>query len=139
MKNKTKKIFSLYTYQKVILTHFITFSICVWILYPIMYKILNYPPGTVDTQFQIDYGGLTYTAQFLILYTFVAVILLLYQRYFLFKKIANWEKHNGINSKYTVEEIRNTLLTAPTKFYLLQIIIPFIAITIGLGMPIVQE
>ncbi len=139
MKNKTKKIFSLYTYQKVILTHFITFSICVWILYPIMYKILNYPPGTVDTQFQIDYGGLTYTAQFLILYTFVAVILLLYQRYFLFKKIANWEKHNGTNSKYTVEEIRNTLLTAPTKFYLLQIIIPFIAITIGLGMPIVKH
>jgi len=31
------------------------------------------------------------------------------------------------------------LLTAPTKFYLLQIIIPFIAITIGLGMPVVKH
>ncbi len=139
MQKKNEKKLHFYTYQKVILTHFITFSACVWILYPIMYKILNYPPGTVDTQFQIDYGGLTYTAQFLILYIFVTLLLLLFQRFFLFKKIANWEKCNGVNSKYTVEEVRNTLLTAPTKFYLLQIIIPFIAITIGLGMPIVKH
>ena len=139
MQKKTKKTFHLYTYQKVILSYFITFSICVWVLYPIMYKILNYPPGTVDTQFQIEYGGLTYTAQFILLYTFVVLLFLIYQRYFLFRKIATWEKCNGVNCKYTVEEIRNTLLTAPTKFYLLQIIIPFIAITIGLGMPIVKH
>ena len=139
MQKKTKKTFDLYTYQKVILSYFITFSICVWVLYPIMYKILNYPPGTVDTQFQIEYGGLTYTAQFILLYTFVVLLFLIYQRYFLFRKIATWEKCNGVNCKYTVEEIRNTLLTAPTKFYLLQIIIPFIAITIGLGMPIVKH
>lgn len=139
MQKKTKKTFHLYTYQKVIISYFITFSICVWVLYPIMYKILNYPPGTVDTQFQIEYGGLTYTAQFLLLYAFVVSLFLIYQRYFLFRKIATWEKCNGVNCKYTVEEIRNTLLTAPTKFYLLQIIIPFIAITIGLGMPIVKH
>ncbi len=139
MQKKNEKKSRLYTYQKVILTHFITLSMCALILYPIMYKILNYPPGTVDTQFQIDYGGLTYSSQFLILYVFVTGFLLLYQRFFLFKKIANWEKCDGVNSKYTVEEIRETLLTAPTKFYLLQIIIPFIAITIGLGMPIVKH
>lgn len=139
MQKKTKKTFHLYTYQKVILSYFITFSICVWGLYPIMYKILNYPPGTVDTQFQVEYGGLTYTAQFVLLYSFVVLLFIIYQRYFLFRKIATWEKCNGINCKYSVEEIRNTLLTAPTKFYLLQIIIPFIAITIGLGMPIVKH
>ena len=85
MQKKTKKTFHLYTYQKVILSYFITFSICVWVLYPIMYKILNYPPGTVDTQFQIEYGGLTYTAQFILLYTFVVLLFLIYQRYFLFR------------------------------------------------------
>ena len=139
MAKKIKKIFHLYTYQKVILSYFITFSACVWTLYPIMYKILNYPPGTVDTQFQIDYGGLTYSAQFLLLYVFVTALFILYQRYFLFKKIANWEKSDGSNSKYSIDEVRKTLLTAPTKFYLLQIIIPFIAITIGLGMPVVKH
>ena len=139
MQKKTKNGFHLYTYQKVILSYFITFSICVWVLYPIMHKILNYPPGTVDTQFQIDYGGLTYSAQFLLLYIFVTILFVLYQRFFLFRKIANWEKSCDSKSKYSTEEIRTTLLTAPTKFYLLQIIIPFITITIGLGIPIVKH
>ncbi len=139
MKKTRKKIFHLYTYQKVILSYFITLSICVWALYPFMYKILNYPPGTVDTQFQIEYGGLTYTSQFLLLYIFVISLFILFQRFVLFKKIASWEKCNGINCKYTIEEVRTVLLNAPTKFYLLQIIIPFIAITIGLGMPIVKH
>ena len=124
MQKKTKKVFHLYTYQKVILSYFISITICAWILYPIMHRILNYPPGTVDTQFQVEYGGLTYTAQFIILYVLITVLFLLYQRYFLFKKIANWERSGGINSKlYSVNEIRNTLLIAPKKFYLLQIII----------------
>ncbi len=139
MQKKTKKGFQLYAYQKVILSYLITFSICVWVLYPIMHKILNYPPGTVDTQFQVEYGGLTYSAQFLLLYIFVISLFVLYQRFFLFRKIANWERAGATNSKYSTEEIRTTLLTAPTKFYLLQIIIPFIAITIGLGMPIVKH
>lgn len=139
MQKKTKKGFHLYAYQKVILSYFITFSICVWVLYPIMHKILNYPPGTVDTQFQVDYGGLTYSMQFLLLYIFVTTLFVLYQRFCLFRKIANWERAGVTKSKYSTEEIRTTLLTAPTKFYLLQIIIPFIAITIGLGMPIVKH
>ncbi len=139
MQKNTKKILKLHTYQKVILTYIITFSICALVLYPTMHKILNYPPGTVDTQFQIDYGGLTYTQQFGILYVFITALFVLYQRFFLFKKIANWEKHGTTNSKYNIQEVRTTLLTAPTKFYLLQIIIPFIAITIGLGMPMVKH
>ena len=105
-----------------------------------MHRILNYPPGTVDTLFQVEYGKLTYTAQFVILYILITVLFVLYQRYFLFRKIANWEKSGGINSKlYSLKEIRNTLLVAPKKFYLLQIIIPFIAITISLGMPVVKH
>ena len=140
MQKKTKKVLHLYTYQKVILSYFISITICAWILYPIMHRILNYPPGTVDTQFQVEYGGLTYTAQFIILYVLIVALFLLYQRYFLFKKIANWERSGGINSKlYSIKEIRSTLLTAPKKFYLLQIIIPFIAITLGLGMPVVKH
>lgn len=135
-----KKKFHLYTYQKVILSYFITISICAWLLYPIMHRILNYPPGTVDTQFQVEYGGLTYTAQFVILYILIVVLFVLYQRYFLFKKIANWERSGGVNSKlYSIKEIRTNLLVAPKKFYLLQILIPFIAITIGLGMPVVKH
>lgn len=140
MQKKNKKIFHLYTYQKVILTYFISFSICAWLLYPVMYKILNYPPGTVDTAFQVEYGGLTYTQQFALLYVFIIFLFMLYQRYVLFRKIANWERSGGINSKlYSLKEIRHNLLTAPTKFYLLQILIPFIAITIGLGMPLVKH
>lgn len=139
MQKKTKKGFHLYTYQKVILSYVISFSICALVLYPTMHKILNYPPGTVDTQFQVDYGGLTYTQQFAILYIFITALFVIYQRYFLFKKIANWERFGPNNSKYKIQEIRTTLLTAPTKFYLLQIIIPFIAITIGLGMPVVKH
>ena len=44
----------LYAYQKVILSYVMTLSVCAWVLYPFMHKILNYPPGTVDTQFQIE-------------------------------------------------------------------------------------
>lgn len=140
MQKKTKNKFHLYTYQKVILSYFISITICAWILYPIMHRILNYPPGTVDTQFQVEYGGLTYTQQFFILYVSITLLFILYQRFFLFKKIANWERSGGVNSNlYSINEIRNILLTAPTKFYLLQIIIPFVAITFGLGMPLVKH
>ncbi len=135
MKEKKKK--GLYTYQKVILSYFMSFTICIWALYPFMYKILNYPPGTVDTQFQIEYGGLTYTKQFFVIYLFIVIVFILFQRFVLFRKIADWEKHG--DTKYTTEDVRYTLLTAPTKFYLLQIIIPFVAVTIGLGMPIVKH
>ena len=82
-----KKLFHLYTYQKVILLYFISISICAWALYPIMHRILNYPPGTVDTLFQVEYGKLTYTAQFVILYILITVLFVLYQRYFLFCKM----------------------------------------------------
>lgn len=135
MKEKKKK--GLYIYQKVILSYLMTFSICVWILYPFMYKILNYPPGTVDTAFQIEYGGLTYTQQFFAIYLFVVTVSILFQRFVLFRKIAYWERHG--DTKYTSEDVRYTLLTAPRKFYLLQIIIPFLAVTVGLGMPIVKH
>ena len=135
MKEKKKK--GLYTYQKVILSYFMSFSICIWALYPFMFRILNYPPGTVDTTFQVEYGGLTYTQQFFVIYAFIVIVCILFQRFVLFRKIANWEKHG--NAKYTTEEVRYTLLTAPTKFYLLQIIIPFLAVTVGLGMPIVKH
>ncbi len=135
MKEKKKK--GLYTYQKVILSYFMSFTICIWALYPFMYKILNYPPGTVDTQFQIDYGGLTYTKQFFVIYLFIVITFIIFQRFVLFRKIANWERHG--DTRYTSEDVRYTLLTAPTKFYLLQIIIPFIAVTVGLGMPIVKH
>ena len=97
MQKKTKKTLTFHTYQKVILTYIITFSICALILYPTMHKILNYPPGTVDTQFQVDYGGLTYTQQFGILFLFITTLFVLYQRFFLFKKIANWEKFGATN------------------------------------------
>ena len=125
---KNKKGLHLYAYQKVILSYVMTLSVCAWVLYPFMH-----------TQFQIEYGGLSYTSQFILLYVVVVSLFVLYQRFFLFKKIAHFEKNGPSNSKYSVEEIRKTLLTAPTKFYLLQIIIPFIAITIGLGMPIVKH
>ena len=68
---KKKKGFHLYAYQKVILSYIITLSIFAWVLYPLMHRILNYPPGTVDTAFQIEYGGLSYTAQFVSLYVVV--------------------------------------------------------------------
>ena len=134
---KKKKEKGLYTYQKVILSYFLSFTICIWALYPFMYRILNYPPGTVDTQFQIDYGGLTYTKQFFVIYLFIVVVFILFQRFVLFKKVANWERYG--DTKYTSEEVRYTLLTAPTRFYLLQILVPFIAVTVGLGMPIVKH
>ena len=54
---------------------YLVISVCmVLALYPLLPKILNYPPNSIDNAFQAELEGLTYTVQYILL-IFVIVFL----------------------------------------------------------------
>lgn len=48
-------------FLRIILLYLITPILIALCLYPVLPKILNYPPESIDNQFQVEFDGVTYT------------------------------------------------------------------------------
>lgn len=95
------------------------------IFYFLLPNLLNYPPDTINTEFDKKVSKLYYIYQYLIALTSIILLAILYFKLSL-KKLDTWVK-NKEHSK--IPEIRKTCFTYPFKLFIIIEIVP-IAIVI---------
>ena len=100
------------------------------VFYFILPNLLNYPPDTINTQFDKEVSILYYCFQFLIA---MAVILVLFIVYFKIKlsKIDKWEKDKPTD-KDSILEVRKLCLSFPYRLYLILEIFPVLIVSLVL-------
>ncbi len=101
------------------------------VLYFLLPTLLNYPPESINNQFQREFDGLTYTQQYVLLVFFVlilSVIILFVRMNRLDKSIKHLNEPN-ISKEDTIKMlqiIRSLCLKTPYLLYYLEIFIPLI-------------
>ena len=110
--------------------------IIVIILMLIIPKILNYGPGTINTEFDIQMSHISYNTQFTIIGAAVIVGIVLFTK-FLLRDIDKWYK-SPADKRYKDKEkitlIRKKCLTLPYMFYVFETLTPSIVTIIVLSL-----
>ena len=91
-------------------------AICA-VFYFILPNLLNYPPDTINTQFDKEVSILYYCFQFLIAVFFILTIFIIYFKIKL-RKIDKWEEDKPTDKK-TILDIRKLCLSFPYKLYII--------------------
>lgn len=121
IKSKVKYISS-----SVIKTYLLILLGALAILYPLIPNILNYPPNSINTAFDIEMSGISYLAQFISIYIIASVIGYVLLK-ILLKPIDIYLK-NGLKEKKDLEKVTKQCVDYPYIIYVFQIILPiFIA------------
>lgn len=110
--------------------------IIVMILMFIIPKILNYGPGTINTEFDIMMSGISFNTQFSIIGIAVIVGIVLFTK-FLLKDIDRWYKSPAdkrYKDKEKIKLIRKECLTLPYIFYVFEILTPSIITMVVLSL-----
>ena len=110
--------------------------IIVLILMLIIPKILNYGPGTINTDFDIQMSYISYNTQFLILGIIIILAIVCSTKFFL-RDIDKWYKSPAdkrYSDKEKIKQIRKKCLTLPYMFYIFEILTPSIVTVIVLSL-----
>jgi signal transduction histidine kinase len=100
------------------------------VLYFILPNILNYPPGSINNQFDREYAGITYNQQFGFLVPIIILLLYLFLR-IVYRKIYCWKEVERIIESGDLEkikEIRRVTLNVPHFVYFFQGFFPLLII-----------
>lgn len=111
---------------------YILISVIMGVLfYPILPRILNYPPDSINNEFQSNIDlGLSYTLQFIIIITIglitgIIVLKLLLRKIDKLQENSKEDLNNTVNKKQFYK-----LFNLPTKIYIVEIIIPLLLVII---------
>ena len=113
---------------------YLVISVCmVLALYPLLPKILNYPPDSIDNAFQAELEGLTYTVQYILLIfviVFLEMSVILIRSYKLSKYFTLLESSNdtlsAIEKTSILIKIRKFCINTPYLIYYIDVIMPII-------------
>ena len=128
-KNNNKKVsfFSLPSTKLSII--FSILSACILIAVAITLPlILNYPPNSINTPFDIEMSGIPYVAQFACI-ELIALIVICFVIKKVFKPIDEWYKNKDdlkYNNSRNIDTIRKRCLNLPYIIFLVELIIPSI-------------
>ena len=100
------------------------------IFYFILPNLLNYPPDTINTQFDKEVSILYYCFQFLIAFLFILILFIVYFKIKL-SKIDRWEKDKPTDKK-SILEIRKLCLSFPYRLYIILEIFPVLIVSLVL-------
>ncbi len=130
MKKEKNKIFAINSIPKLVTINMIIFALICIALYLIIPYVLNYPPNSIDNDFQVDVVGIKYTNQFIILGGILSLFILgaltfLYNMLSI-KKIKN--KHTNKIDIKQVEKIRKRSFNFPYLTLLLTLLVPPIVV-----------
>lgn len=90
--------------------------------------ILNYPPNSINTPFDIEMSGIPYVAQFACI-ELIALIVICFVIKKVFKPIDEWYKNKDdlkYNNSRNIDTIRKRCLNLPYIIFLVELIIPSI-------------
>lgn len=91
--------------------------------------VLNYPPNSIDNDFQIEIVGIKYSTQFLILITILLILLYTTLR-IVYSKLSLSKESSKTNSKNYIKSIRKKAFNYPYMMFLLELFVPAIIVAI---------
>ena len=126
---KFNKIFSIDNEKKLALVNTLMFALIAVILYFTLPFVLNYPPNSIDNDFQMEIVGIKYSTQFSIL---IAILLiLLYTTLRIVYSRLSLTKYTDINnSKEYIISLRKKAFNYPYIMFLLELFVPAIIVAI---------
>ena len=128
-KNINKKISFLSLPSTKLSIIFSILSACILIAVAITLPlILNYPPNSINTPFDIEMSGIPYVAQFACI-ELIALIVICFVIKKVFKPIDEWYKNKDdlkYNNSRNIDTIRKRCLNLPYIIFLVELIIPSI-------------
>lgn len=102
------------------------------IFYPLFPILLNYPPGSINTQFDIEFSKIPYYQQYIIINLLVIFVGYIFLKS-VFKDVQSWEnikKKLETNDYNAIVRIRQKSYQIPYSVCVLQILIPIILVGI---------
>ena len=100
------------------------------VFYFILPTLLNYPPDTINTQFDKEVSVLYYCFQFLIAFAFILILFVIYFKLKL-SKIDKWEETKPTD-KESILAKRKLCLSFPYKLYIILEIFPVLIVSLVL-------
>ena len=100
------------------------------IFYFLLTSLLNYPPNTINTQFDKEVSNLYYVYQYLIAISGIILLFIVYFKISL-NKIDKWIKNKNIKE---IPEIRRICFTYPYKMFITIEIFPVIIVLLTLAL-----
>lgn len=132
--NQTTKVKKPYIKNiiKIFLFYLIIPFLIVLLLYPLLPTLLNYPPDSINNQFQIEFDGVTYTQQYLIiiiLVFFFSFVMLMARMRTINNCLSTLIENTDLSTKkieLLIQKTRHYCLNTPYLLYYLEISIPLI-------------
>ncbi len=105
-------------------------------VYFLLPTLLNYPPESINTAFDIHMSGIPFVAQLSLIFIFIAIVISILIKV-LFKPIDLWYKDpnpNKYNNFKKVSAIRKKCFSLPYLIFFCEIIVPIIGIVLVLTL-----
>lgn len=105
-------------------------------VYFLLPTLLNYPPDSINTAFDIRMSGIPFVAQLLLIFIFIAIVITILIK-ILFKQIDLWYKDpnpNKYNNFKKVSSIRKKCFSLPYIIFFCEIIVPIVGIILVLTL-----
>ena len=126
---KFKNIFNINTEKKLAFANTIVFALIAVILYFTLPFVLNYPPNSIDNEFQLEIVGIKYSTQFLILIAILLILLYTTLR-IVYNKLSFGKETSKTNSKDYIKSIRKKAFNYPYMMFLLELFFPALIVAI---------
>ena len=100
------------------------------VFYPLFPLLLNYPPGSINTQFDKEFSKILYYQQYIVINLLIMILGYICLK-FTFRGVDNWDHIVQIfesNNITEINKVRKRSLTIPHIVYILQIFVPIIII-----------
>ena len=126
---KFKNIFNINTEKKLAFANTLVFALIAVILYFTLPFVLNYPPNSIDNEFQLEIVGIKYSTQFLILIAILLILLYTTLR-IVYNKLSLGKETSKTNSKDYIKSIRKKAFNYPYMMFLLELFFPALIVAI---------
>ena len=126
---KFKNIFNINTEKKLAFANTLVFALIAVILYFTLPFVLNYPPNSIDNEFQLEIVGIKYSTQFLILIAILLILLYTTLR-IVYNKLSFGKETSKTNSKDYIKSIRKKAFNYPYMMFLLELF--FLALIVAI-------
>ena len=124
---KPIKIFNIDNEKKLAFVNTLIFAMIAAVLYFVLPFVLNYPPNSIDNNFQMEIVGIKYTTQFIIIISILLILLYIALR-FIYSKLSLSDDKLKNSSKEYIETLRKKSFNYPYVMLLLELFVPSIII-----------
>ena len=126
---KSIKIFNIDNEKKLAFVNTLIFAMIAAVLYFVLPFVLNYPPNSIDNNFQKEIVGIKYTTQFIIIISILLILLYIALRVVYSKLSLSDDKLKNPPKEY-IKKLRKKSFNYPYLMLLLELFVPSIIIAI---------